>query len=325
MRVFLNTTLMLAGVGAALAPLPSLAQSGYGKPLRIVVTYPPGGPIDGLTRPFAQRLSEAIKSPVVVENRSGANGAIGYEHVAKSAPDGYTLTIGAAGPFAISPKAFVRPLPYDPIKDFAPITTMATMPELLTVTPSLPARTVKELVALAKRRPGELVYASSGTGGTPHLAMELFKQAAGIDMVHVPYKGAGPATMEVIGGQTQLIFADLPVLLPQVQAGKLRALAVGTQKRNASLPDVPTMLEQGFKVIAYNWYGVFAPAATPKDMVARLNADMVRVLNQPETKAIMLKFGADAAPGTPDALAQLLREELERWGQVVKASGIKLE
>jgi tripartite-type tricarboxylate transporter receptor subunit TctC len=325
MRTLLRTALVFACAGASLAPISTEAQSGYGKPLRIVVTYPPGGPIDGLTRPFAQRLSEAIKSPVIVENRAGANGAIGYEHVAKSAPDGYTLTIGAAGPFAISPKAFVRPLPYDPVKDFAPITTMATMPELLTTNMSLPVRTVKELVALAKRRPGELVYASSGTGGTPHLAMELFKQAAKIDMVHVPYKGAGPATMEVIGGQTQLIFADLPVLLPQVQAGKLRALAVGTEKRNASLPNVPTMLEQGFQVIAYNWYGVFAPAATPKDMVTRLNADMMRVLNQPETKAIMLKFGADAAPGTPEALAQLLREELERWGQVVKASGIKLE
>ena len=325
MNALPRTALVLACGGALLAPTHIQAQSGYGKPLRIVVTYPPGGPIDGLTRPFAQRLSEAIKSPVIVENRAGANGAIGYEHVAKSAPDGHTLTIGAAGPFAISPKAFVRPLPYDPVKDFAPITTMATMPELLTVNMSLPVRNVKDLVALAKRRPGELVYASSGTGGTPHLAMELFKQAAKIDMVHVPYKGAGPATMEVIGGQTQLIFADLPVLLPQVQAGKLRALAVGTQKRNASLPDVPTMLEQGFQVIAYNWYGVFAPAATPKEMVARLNSDMVRVLNQPETKAILLKFGADAAPGTPDALAQLLREELERWGQVVKASGIKLE
>jgi tripartite-type tricarboxylate transporter receptor subunit TctC len=312
-------------VAVLIAPLPVGAQTGYGKPLRIVVTYPPGGPIDGLTRPFAQRLSDAVKSPVIVENRAGANGAIGYEHVAKSAPDGHTLTIGAAGPFAISPKAFVRPLPYDPVKDFAPVTTMATMPELLTVNNALPVRSVKELVALAKRRPGELVYASSGTGGTPHLAMELFKQAAKIDMVHVPYKGAGPATMEVIGGQTQLIFADLPVLLPQVQAGKLRALAVGTEQRNASLPQVPTMLEQGFKVIAYNWYGVFAPAATPKDMIARLNADMVRVLNQPETKAIMLRFGADAAPSTPEALAQLLREELERWGQVVKASGIKLE
>ena len=320
-----NKLIALALAAAALAPAPVLAQAGYGKPLRIVVTYPPGGPIDGLTRPFAQRLSEAIKSPVVVENRSGANGAIGYEYVAKSAPDGHTLTIGAAGPFAISPKAFVRPLPYDPVKDFAPVITMATMPELLTTNMSLPVRTVKDLVALAKRRPGELVYASSGTGGTPHLAMELFKQAAKIDMVHVPYKGAGPATMEVIGGQTQLIFADLPVLLPQVQGGKLRALAVGTRTRTPSLPEVPTMLEQGFQVIAYNWYGVFAPAATPKDMITRLNADMLRVLNMPETKAVMQKFGADAAPGTPAALAQLLREELERWGQVVKASGIKLE
>jgi tripartite-type tricarboxylate transporter receptor subunit TctC len=155
--------------------------------------------------------------------------------------------------------------------------------------------------------------------------MELFKQAAKIDMVHVPYKGAGPATMEVIGGQTQLIFADLPVLLPQVQGGKLRALAVGTRERASSLPDVPTMLEQGLQVVAYNWYGIFAPAATPKEMITRLNADMVRVLKTPEAKAVMQKFGAEAAPGTPDDLARLLKEEYERWGKVIKTSGIKLE
>jgi tripartite-type tricarboxylate transporter receptor subunit TctC len=310
---------------AGLASGAAMAQSGYGKPLRIVVTYPPGGPIDGLTRPFAQRLSDHIKSPVVVDNRAGANGAIGYEFVAKSPPDGYTLTIGAAGPFAISPKAVVRPLPYDPVRDFAPVTTMATLPELLTANVSLPVRNVKELVALAKRRPGELVYASSGTGGTPHLAMELLKQAAKIDMVHVPYKGAGPATMEVIGGQTQLIFADMPVLLPQVQAGKLRALAIGTKQRSQSLPEVPTLIEQGIQIVVENWYAVFAPAATPKDMIARLNADMVRVLSTPDAKALMVKFGAEAAPSTPEATAQLLKNELERWGQVVKVAGIKLE
>jgi len=317
-------TIALVGV-AALASASAFAQSGYGKPIRIVVTYPPGGPIDGLTRPFAQRLSDAIKSPVVVDNRAGANGAIGYEHVAKSAPDGYTLTIGAAGPFAISPKAVVRPLPYDPVRDFAPVTSMATLPELLTTTMSLPVRSLKDLVALAKKRPGELIYASSGTGGTPHLAMELLKQATKTDMVHVPYKGAGPATMEVIGGQTQLIFADMPVLLPQVQAGKLRALAIGSKGRSASLPDVPTLVEQGVQIVVENWYAVFAPAATPKDVIARLNADMVRVLNTPDTRALMVKFGAEAAPSTPEALAQLVKNELDRWGEVVRIAGIKLE
>jgi len=190
---------------------------------------------------------------------------------------------------------------------------------------SLPVRSLKDLIALAKRCPGELVYASSGTGGTPHLAMELLKQATKIDMVHVPYKGAGPATMDVIAGQTQLIFADMPVLLPQVQAGKLRALVIGSKQRAASLPDVPTLVEQGVQIVVENWYAVFAPAATPKDMIARLNADMVRVLNTPDTKALMVKFGAEAAPSTPEALAQLVRNELERWGQVVKVAGIKLE
>lgn len=190
---------------------------------------------------------------------------------------------------------------------------------------SLPVRNLKDLVALAKRRPGELVYASSGTGGTPHLAMELLKQATKIDMVHVPYKGAGPATMEVIGGQTQLIFADMPVLLPQVQAGKLRALAIGSKQRSASLSDVPTLVEQGVRIVVENWYAVFAPAATPRDMINRLNADMVRVLNTPDTQALMVKFGAESAPSTPEALAQLLKNELDRWGQVVKIAGIKLE
>lgn len=316
----------LAAVLGVACALPAHAQQNFpNRPLRIVVFIPAGGAADFLARVMAQKLGDAFGQTVVVDNRAGSGGVIATSLVAKSAPDGYTLTIGAAGPFAISPKAFVRPLPYDPVKDFAPVTTMATMPELLTTNVSLPVRTVKELVALAKRRPGELVYASSGTGGTPHLAMELFKQAARIDMVHVPYKGAGPATMEVIGGQTQLIFADLPVLLPQVQSGKLRALAVGTRERSPSLPQVPTMLEQGFQVVAYNWYGIFAAAATPREMIARLNADMVRVLNAPETKAIFLKFGADAAPGTPEQLAQLVREELDRWGKVVAASGIKLE
>jgi len=320
-----KTTFITVCVIAAMGSAHALAQSGYGKPIRIVVTYPPGGPIDGLTRPFAQRLSEHIKSSVVVENRGGANGAIGYEYVAKQPADGYTLTIGAAGPFAISPKAVVRPLPYDPVKDFAPVTTMATLAELLTTNMSLPVRNVKELVALAKKRPGELVYASSGTGGTPHLAMELLKQSTKIDMVHVPYKGAGPATIEVIGGQTQLIFADMPVLLPQVQAGKLRALAVGTKQRSQNLPNVPTLIEQGVQIVVENWYAVFAPAATPKDMIARLNTDMVRVLSTPDAKALMIKLGAEAAPSTPEQTAKLLLDELDRWGRVVKAAGITLE
>lgn len=301
------------------------AQSYPNKPIRIVVPYAAGGPIDALTRPFAQRLGEQMKSTIIVDNRAGANGAIGYEHVARSAPDGYTIVIGTVGPFAISPKAYGK-LPYDPVKDFTPITGMATMPELLVVHPTLPVRNLGELVKLAKARPGQLSYGSSGTGGTPHMAMELLKQAAKIDMTHVPYKGAGPATMDVVAGQLQLMFADLPVLLPQVKAGKLRGLAVGTKTRSPNLPEVPTTAEQGLPAVeAYNWYALFGPANMPREVVARLNGEAVKLLGLPDTKQLLFNLGADASPSTPEALAKLLRDELEKWGEVVRISGVRLD
>jgi len=316
-----------AGIAALLAVVPgaALAQTPYPKSLRIVVTYAAGGPIDAVTRPVAGRLNEYTRTSVIVDNRPGANGAIGYEHVAKSPADGYTLVIGSAGPFAIAPAAYPS-LPYDPVRDFTPVTNMATFPGLMVVTPSLPAKNVKELIALARSRPGQIAYGSAGTGSTPHLAVELFKQTTKTDMVHVPYKGAGPATMDTIGGQVQLMFADLPVLLPQVKGGKLRALAIGTGTRSPFLPEVPTLAEQGVSDVVYeNWYGLFVAAATPREMIARLNTDLVAVLRQPETRALLTNMGAVADPGTPDALARRLREEMDRWGRVVKASGLKLE
>ena len=295
------------------------------KPIRIVVPYPPGGPIDMLTRPLAQKMNEQMNSPVVVDNRAGANGIIGIEHVARSAPDGYTVVVGSAGSFAINPNVYAK-LPFDVVKDFAPVSLFATVPELLVVHPSLPVRSVKELVALAKARPKQLNYGSSGTGGTPHLAVELLKQSAGMDIVHVPYKGMGPATMDLIAGQVQVAFADLPVLLQQVKGGKLRALAVSTPQRSPNLPEVPTIAESGYpKINIMNWYALFAPAATPKDVISTLNADTAKVAARADMKSFVQEQGGASVSNTPAELATLLRAELDMWGKVVKAAGVRLD
>ena len=295
------------------------------KPIRIVVPYPPGGPIYIVTRPLAQKLNEGMNNPVVVDNRGGANGIIGIDNVAKSPADGYSLIVASAGSLAINPNVYAK-LPFDVIKDFTPVSLFVTVPELLVVHPSLPVKSVKELVALAKARPRQLNYGSSGTGGTPHLAMELLKQAAGVDIVHVPYKGMGPAAMDLLGGQVQLVFADLPVLLPHAKSGRLRALAVSTPKRSANLPEVPTMAESGYpKIDIKNWYALFVPAATPKDVVAILNAETVKVVARADMKSFVQDQGGVATSSAPAELGALLRAELAMWSKVVKAAGIKVE
>jgi tripartite-type tricarboxylate transporter receptor subunit TctC len=319
--------LIQAGTMMALsaASLCALAQSYPAKPVRIVVPFPPGGPIDMTTRPLAQKLTEGLGGAVVVDNRGGANGNIGAENVAKSPPDGYSLVVGAGGGFAIGPHLYTK-LPFDVFRDFAPVSLFVTVPQLLVVHPQLPVRTVKELVALARAKPNQLNFGSSGTGSTPHLAAELLKRSAQIEMVHVPYKGMGPATMDLMGGQLQLTFADMPVLLQQVNGGKLRPLAVGTPRRSANLPEVPTMTEAGFpRVEAANWYGLFAPAGTPRDIIARLNTETVKAISNPELKTFMQNQGAEAAGSTPEQLGALHRREYEKWGSVVKAIGITLE
>ncbi len=302
-----------------------LAQSFPNKPIRIVVPFPAGGPIDMTTRPLAQKMSDGLGVPVVIDNRGGANGNIGAENVAKSPADGYSMVVGAGGGFAIGPHLYKK-LSFDVFKDFTPVSLFVTLPQLLVVHPLLPVKTVKELAALAKAKPDQLSFGSSGYGSTPHLAMELLMRAADIKMTHVPYKGMGPATMDLMGGQLQLTFADMPVLLQQVKAGKLRPLAVGTPKRSANLPDVPSMSEAGFpKVEAYNWYGLFAPAGTPKDIVARLNAETVKAMNNPEMKTFVQSVGTEAAAGTPEQLGALHKREFDKWGAVVKAIGVTLE
>ena len=301
------------------------AQAYPEKPIRMVVPFAAGGPLDIMTRPLAQKLHEALRNPVVIDNRAGANGIIGMDNVAKSPPDGYSLVISTGGTHAIGPHVYAK-LPYDVFKDFTPVSLFVTLPELLVVHPALPVRTLKDLVALAKARPNQLNFGSSGTGGTPHLAGELLMIAANIRMVHVPYKGMGPATMDLIGGQLQLVFADLPVLLQQVKADKLRPLAVGTQKRAASLPSVPTMAESGFPQIeVYNWYALFAPANTPKPIIARLNAEIAKVMNTPEMKSFAQSQGTEAVSSTPEELAAIHKREFDKWGAVVKTTGIKAE
>jgi len=313
----------LALLGAAIHP--SHAQSFPSKPVRIVVPFPAGGPIDMTTRPLAQKMSEGLGAPVVIDNRGGANGNIGAENVAKSPADGYSMVVGAGGGFAIGPHLYKK-LSFDVFRDFTPVSLFMTLPQLLVLHPQLPVKTVKELAALAKAKPNQLSFGSSGYGSTPHLAMELLMRAADIKMTHVPYKGMGPATMDLMGGQLQLTFADMPVLLQQVKGGKLRPLAVGTPKRSANLPEVPSMAEAGFpKVEAYNWYGLFAPAGTPKDIIARLNAETVKAINHPEMKSFAQSVGTEAAAGTPEQLGALHKREFEKWGVVVKAIGVTLE
>ena len=318
---------LLAGgtIALAVAATVASAQNFPSKPVRIVVPYPAGGPIDMTTRPLAQKLTEAMGNPVVVDNRGGANGMIGTDNVAKSPPDGYSLVVASGGAFAIGPHVYAK-LPFDVFKDFAPVSLFVTLPELLAVHPALPVKSVKELVALAKQKPNQLNFGSSGTGSTPHLAAEMLKSAAKIQMVHVPYKGMGPATMDLIAGQLQLVFADMPVLMQQVKGGKLRALAVGTKQRSAGLPEISTMSEAGFpQVEAYNWYALYVPAATPKPIIARLNAEVVKVMNDPSMKSFNQSQGTDAAGSTPEELAALHKREYEKWASVVKEAGIKPE
>ena len=268
------------------------AQNFPSKPLRVIVAFPAGGPIDIVARLFSPKFGEILGQQVVVDNRAGANGIIGTDFVAKSSPDGYNMVLASPGAVAISP--FVYPkMPFDTLRDLAPVTLVSMTPELLVIHPSLPARSVKDLVALAKQRPGQLNIASTGSGGLPHLALELLKTATKTDMLHVPYSGAAPAVAANIGGQVHGMFADLPVLLPHVQGGKLKALAVASSKRSGLLPDLPTTIEQGFTTVeAINWYGILVSAKTPRDVVMRLNEAMVKTLNDPGVKEKMIGRGA---------------------------------
>jgi len=321
-----RAALSLAATLAILAPHAARAADAYpAKPVRFVVAFPPGGGTDIIARAIAQKLAERIAQQVVVDNRPGAGGNIGTDIVAKSAPDGYTMLMGSAGPLAINASLFGK-MPFDPIKDLAPVTLAASTPNVLVVHPSLRVATVKELIALAKARPGEINFASSGHGTPAHLAGELFNSMAGVKMVHVPYKGAAPALADLLGGQVQLMFSTMPPALPHVKDGKLRALAVTSAKRSPAAPDLPTLDEialPGFE--ANTWHGVVVPAGTPATIVARLNREIVAILHLPDVVERFSSQGAEALGSTPEEFAAYIRSETLKWAKVVRDSGAKAE
>jgi tripartite-type tricarboxylate transporter receptor subunit TctC len=311
----------LAVVVAAAAPV--FAQAFPARPARLVVPFPPGGPLDATGRLIAQKLGEAWGQSVVVENKPAAGGNIGADFVAKSPADGYTIVMGALSTHAVNPNLYAQ-MPYDAQKDFAPITLVAITPNVLVVNPALPVHSVKELVAYAKAHPGKLSFGSGSNGSAGHLAGELFKVDAGIDMVHVPYKGAAPATQALLAGDTQLMFDNLANAMAQVKAGKLRALAVTTAKRSALAPELPTMAEAGLSGFDIStWYGLLAPAGTPADVVRKWNADVTRILSSPDMRERLAAQGAEAAPDSPAEFAQFIASELARYARIVKASGAK--
>ena len=301
------------------------AQAYPVKPIRLVVPFPPGGATDILARAVAQKLTDAWGQSVIVDNRPGAGGNIGSELVAKAAPDGYTLELGTVGTHAINASLYSK-MPYDHVRDFAPVILVAGVPNVLVVNPGLPVNSVQELIAYAKANPGKLNFASSGSGTSIHLAGELFKVMAGVQMTHVPYKGSSPALQDLLGGQVQLMFDNLPPSLPHIKAGKLRALGVTSATRAPALPDVPTIAESGLPGFeASSWFGVLAPAGTPPAIIAKLNAEIAKWLDTPEAKEKMLTLGANAAGGTPEDFAKHIAAETAKWAKVVKESGAKVD
>jgi len=294
------------------------------KPVRLIVPWPPGGGTDVFARLIGQRMSEDWGSGVVVDNRPGASGNIGAEITAKAPADGYTIML-ATITLATGPSMY-KALAFDPIKDFAPITLVAGVPHILVVNPAFPAKNVKELIALAKQEPGKLNYASAGNGSPFHLAAELFKLESGVNIVHVPYQGGGPAITAVLGGQVQLTFGNLLAVLPLVRSGKLNALGVTTAKRSAGAPDIPTLAEAGVPGYDFSsWFGFFSPARTPKDVVRKLNREIVGILNRPEVRQRLTQDGADVIASTPDEFDAYLKAETAKWAKVIGRAGIRAE
>jgi len=320
-RVPAVSCVMLTVAAIVAGPGPACGQPYPAKPVKLVIGFPPGGPTDIVGRPVAAKLSQLTGQQFIIENRAGANGILAADYVAKSAADGYTLYLATTGALLspiLSPK-----LAYDLLKDFAPVALVATVPALLVAHPALPVKTARDLAALAKARPGQLAYASSGNASMGNLGMESFKLAAGIDILHIPYKGAAPATTDLIGGHVQVAMLSLSILQPQVKAGKLRALAIASGKRAATMPDVPSMAEAGYaEVNADNWFGMLAPVATPREVTAKLHAALAQALDSPETKERLVAQGVEVALSTPENFSSFLRNEFTKWGKVIRAAGI---
>jgi tripartite-type tricarboxylate transporter receptor subunit TctC len=306
-------------------PLLAAEQAYPSKPIRLVVPFPAGGSLDVVARAIGQKLTEAWGQPVVIDNRPGAGGNIGADLVAKSAPDGYTILEGALSTHAVNVSLYAK-MPYDPIKDFAPITLVAVTPNVLVLNASYPVNSVPELLAYARANPGKLSFGSGSNGSAGHLAGELFKTEAGVDMVHIPYKGGAPALQALLAGDTQLMFDNLANSAAQIKAGKLKALAVTTAKRSSLMPELPTLSETGLPGFdIYTWWGFMAPAGTPKEIVAKWNAEVTRILNSPEMKAFFAQQGAEPAPDSPEQFAALIRSEISKYAKIVKQSGAKVD
>ncbi len=299
------------------------AQPYPAKPVRLIVPFAAGGGSDYVARVVAQKFNETFGQPLIIDNRGGAGSAIGTELAAKSAPDGYTLLLGSAGPLTIQPGLSAR-LPYDPVNDLAPITLVSSFPYVMVVHPSLPAKSVRELVALARARPGQLNFGSPGNGTTTHLATELFKVVARIDAVHVPYKGVAPAVTDLIAGQMQFMSGDLSTLMPQVKAGRLRALAVTGAKRSALALELPTIAESGLPGYeAIGWFGILAPGATPRELIARLNAAIVKGITDADARERLAALGGEVVANTPAEFAARIRDDLAKWSRLIKEIGLK--
>ena len=314
----LSPILALCLGGAAQAQYPV-------RPIRIIVAYTPAGTTDILARAIGQKFTEAWKQPVIVENRPGANGNIGTEVAAKAPADGYTLLMGTAGTHAVNPGLYPK-LPYDAVGDFAPVSLTAIVPNILVIHNALPAKNVQDLIAYAKKNPGKLSFGSPGIGSTGHLSAELFKSLAGIDMVHVAYKGSAPTLQDLMGGQVQVVIDNIPPYLPHVKAGKIRALAVTPSKRSPAVPELPTMAEAGVKGYdAASWFGLFAPGGTPAEVVDKLSEETRRILALPDMRDKLLGLGAQPSGSTPEEFARFIEAEIAKWGRVIRSANVTLQ
>ena len=316
---------LTTSLGASLSSAQTAAQNYPQKPIRMIVPFTPGGSTDILARSIGQELSKAWGQSVIIENIAGAGGSIGADKAAKSPADGYTLLMGHIGTLAVNPSLYPK-LPYNPVKDFAPVAWVARVPNVLVVNPNVPAKSVQELVALAKSKPGQLSYGSGGNGSAANLATEYFKMQTETAILHIPYRGTAPAVTDLMGGQIQMLFTGAPAVMGQVKNGQLRALAVSSPKRLDALPDLPTVAEAGYKNFeADQWYGVVAPAGTPRDIVLKLNQQINLALNSAELKKRLTTEGAVATPDTPEAFGKLIAQEIERWRPVISSGRVKAD
>jgi tripartite-type tricarboxylate transporter receptor subunit TctC len=324
MNNVLRGSVAVALLGCATLAAAQTAQTYPSRSIRMVIHFPPGGPTDFVGRALAQKLTEAWKQQVVVENRPGAGGVIGVETVLRAPADGYTLLFGTSGSLALAPA--LQKLPYNVFTDLAPIVLTVVNPQVLVVHPSLPVRSVQDLLKLAKSKPGQINYGSVGPGSPQHMGMELLKSMTGTNLLHVPYKGTAPAMTDLMSGQISVMFNSIPTVLAQMQAGRMRGIAVGSAKRSPAIPDIPTVAESGVNGFQYTtWYALMGQAALPKDIIAKINAESVKALSEPEMAKRLSSQGAEPAPGSPEAMGKFMREEYDNWVKVIKTANIKLD